>query len=847
MWSARVPKPPDTRGPNSGASNNFIHSIATANQMLHGIGQLEIAYSAVTSVAKSVRTMMRMAVVVIVLMTAPVASGQIIQESDIPSPILDEDPFDILFLDERNDNAIIKIEPNDAAMLTERPSKGTLIFEFREESESLLEVPWANITSYKPYRQLVLEEADRYIADGKYADAFRNLLYVSDNGGKNDPEVQEKIELALFQDAKNNFSDGQFELALSMFEDLYRKDPNFRVPGIDLSLLEIILASHNGLIQKKFDRGDFAGVQSRVGALVSQYGDSAKKLSDQWQKKFIQRGRDLLVEARQFARAGNGREAHLAARRAERIIPNEEEVLKLRELIMQRFPMVMVGVSQGAGDADPGRIDDWGSRRVGRLTQRRIVEMTGMSDEGGVYTFLNGTLTRTDSIGLEYTFDIRENEKQFGVPPVTASMIARRLLDYATPSSPNYHVSWARIVDTISIGENSQVIVRLRTPFIRPEALLQIAYVDPGPDGKPVQNGKYVMTSSDDYFSTFEVNPAYPPMDDRQHPVIIEQNFGSASAAVDALIRGDVDVVDRISMADIRRLREEPDIELRPHTIPTIHMLVPKIRGDLADNSMFRTSLSTSINREEIVGNLICGGLEIDGCTTISGPFPIGSDDNDQISYGYDLKVKPLQFSNTLGMVLMQIALRPMNAPKPPPAEDGAEPAAAPLTLSPPALVLVHSTSSTAREASTAISQMWGEIGVTTTLRELKPGETWPADDNWDMLYVEAIIEEPLVDAERILGTGGLANAISAPVEQSLRIAGSTHSWQDACRALRRIHRQIANDLSVIPLYQVREQFAFRTTVYGMGRDIIHLYQNVDRWQIDATASEDATRVGEVR
>jgi 4-amino-4-deoxy-L-arabinose transferase-like glycosyltransferase len=153
-------------------------------------------------------------------------------------------------------------------------------------------------------------------------------------------------------------------------------------------------------------------------------------------------------------------------------------------------------------------------------------------------------------------------------------------------------------------------------------------------------------------------------------------------------------------------------------------------------------------------------------------------------------------------------------------------------------LVLAHTSSSTAREASLVIAQQWSEIGVETSLRQLDPGISFPEDDNWDILYVEAVVQEPLVDAQRLLGAGGLAELVDATINQSLQDLAYAQTWQDACRKLRTIHRQVSNDLPVIPLYQVKEYFAFRDNVFEVGRDIIHLYENVDRWRIQSFVTE---------
>ena len=73
-----------------------------------------------------------------------------------------------------------------------------------------------------------------------------------------------------------------------------------------------------------------------------------------------------------------------------RCFPGRPEVLELQKTLLLQFPLIVVGVTQDGADADPNRIEHWGSRRVGRLTQRTLIENTGLTDEGGKFDFLNG-------------------------------------------------------------------------------------------------------------------------------------------------------------------------------------------------------------------------------------------------------------------------------------------------------------------------------------------------------------------------------------------------------------------------------------------------------------------------
>ncbi|QEG20632.1 ABC transporter substrate-binding protein [Mariniblastus fucicola] len=750
--------------------------------------------------------------------------AQVIEkDGDWPSPLMDEEPFDVLYLDDRSDNAIIKIVPVENLDLP-FPEEGNLRFEYREDSEFVLQVPYRHIESYVTFNELLLEEAEDFLRDNQYAPALRNLLYAYDHGAANDPDVRRRLQSCLFKDAVANYSDGNYELALSIFEDLYRKDPDFRVPGINASLKKTIQSCYDGMLEKRFERGDAEYIKSALDGIEKQYGEVMEDFVASWRQKFLDKAKQVLRDARKAAAEGDGRQAHYLSRLAERIQPGMKETRDVQVEITKQYPLIIVAVNQPAGDANPNRLDHWGSRRVGRLTQRTMIELTGLSDEGGRYQFLNGRFERTDDLGMEYAFIFDEKPDPL-LPYSSPNQVASRLLDHANSYSPNYLPAWAKILGSVSVDGADRVAIQLRRPFVRPSALARFQYANREEDGQPIQDGVYAMTSKRGKEATFEFNERYPRESQKQYPVVIEEYYRASSDAVDALIRGEVDIVDRPALSDIPKLRKAPGIEVRAYAIPTVHFLVPKVRGEYEGSVQLIRALSTGINREGIV-NDVFGGEDIDGCEPLSGPFPIGSDEYDQVSYGYDMKVKSLPYQQRLSMVLSHMA----NTTKTKKFPKGRS--------APPTIVLAHPSGSLATAACEKIKQSWEESGIATTLRPLAKEISFPEDDNWDMLYVEAAIEEPLTDATRIMGTYGIAKDVSSPVDQSLQKLGYAESWQDASRTLRRIHRQVSNDLSIIPMYQIKEHFAFRKNVYGLGRDLIHLYQNIRRWRIEGYASE---------
>ena len=739
---------------------------------------------------------------------------------ELPSPLVDSEPFDLIILNKRGDNAILKVKPL-GTRLPEFPlsADGEVVFELFADFDERLNVPHGSVQEILTFNDLLLEESKKLVAEEKYSKAFRALLYLYDNGSEGDKKVVDIMRSCMFLDATQRFKEKKYEQSLSTYEDIYSGDPNFPLEGFDEELIDVIMLCYDGIIKQRFDAGKFATVRNNVATVANQYPNEAEALIARWNKVFLNKSDELLGESKQYAQQGNGRLANQFARYADQMVPNRPEVLEHQRDLRSRFPMVIVGVSQPGADSDPSRINHMGSRRTGRLVKRRILELVGLSDEGGRYEFLNGTLKRTDDAGLRYTFEI-DQQRKFGVPTLNAFELSSRLLSRAQAGSPNYSSNWAKVVDRVFVEDEGKVSFTLKSPFVRPQALLEMTYQD----SKTTFDGPYIQTSQVGDITTFEVNPAYVSEGEDQHPVIVEQLFGSASEAGDELIKGNIDVLDRVSIGDVERLKENPKIGVRSYVLPTVHLLVPKIRSeDLGSDLHFRSGLSHLIDRDLVVNDVICGGNLIDGCTPISGPFPLGTADNDQISYAYDIKSNLIAFSEELGGVLTDLSLQA----KPPKRET---------RLKTPSLTIAHPRSSVAANACKAIARTWTQAGFPTETRALKPGESVPEDPNWDFLYMEVVIEEPLTDARKLIGSSGFAKDVSAPIEQTLRRLDYARSWRSACADLRRLHRQIRVDLSVIPLWQVTEFYAFRNSARNLGRDIIHLYQNVDRWKIDPSA-----------
>ena len=741
-------------------------------------------------------------------------------------PLIEREPYDEFQLDTYNSDVIIRIRPLASPPSNPLPTDGTLIFDSPELNDELLQVPYENITYYKTYINLLLEEADQLIAAKQYGKAFRNLLFIYDHGGSKNQQIIEKLQTCLFQDARNSYKSGNFELSLSIFEDLYRENPDFRLEDIPDKPIDLILKSLNENINQQFQKGKYESVAMALIKVKSEYEKDADDLISNWNAKLVEQSNGLIAQAKKFASSGDGRSAHLTARKANDVLPNRPEALDLFADIVKQYPLVFVGVSSGGAGANPLSIDDWGARRVGRLTMRSVVEFDGFGDEGGKYKFLNGEITQMDEAGFVYQLSLKP-KNEFAIPQLTALELADRLLARGSADSDQYFVPYAKIIKDVAIDGENNIILHLNRQFVRPEALLQFLYQSSGGD-EAVQNGAYQLKEINDEVSVFAINKEYTLNDDLQHPEIIERKFANGSEAVDALISGEIDAIDRVPLADITRLKSSAGIEVRPYAVPTVHMLVPNLRHEFTKNINYRTGLKRGLDRDLIVREILCGGREVSGCEVVSGPFPIGTEDNDQVSYAYDLRLKTQQSNDKLGRVLTEIVFRTKVDQL---RDDGVEDAES--KVEKPKLVLAHTTDEVARIASRAIQSSWQQMGLDVSLRELEPGQVVPEDKDWDFLYYQIAMQEPLTDCERLFGAQGIVPEMSAPVQQTMRKLGYADSWQFTGQTMRRLHRQIYNDLTVIPLFQLQEFYAYRDNVKNIGPSVVNFYENIFAWRID--------------
>jgi ABC-type transport system substrate-binding protein len=448
--------------------------------------------------------------------------------------------------------------------------------------------------------------------------------------------------------------------------------------------------------------------------------------------------------------------------------------------------------------------------------------------------------------------------------------LALRLVEMADANSDRSSADFAALAASVTLANGRDVDVLWRRPHVRPEAFLQIPL-------------RWLATEREAPGLWFNSQPAKRDGVERSYErtgapaaavgeprLIVETEFPDDEASLGALMRGDVDVIDRVPPWQLARVANSPNVSVVAYRLPTVHVLIPNQANPLLETREFRRALNYGIDAESIVRDILLGGEARPGFRTLSGPFPAGVALNDPGGYAYNPELAPRPYEPRLAALLAGVARTTLakrdeekrkaeakaeakeEAAKTPQAEAAGKTAAEtpPPTAKdeaakdptagdddvekpapPPApLILAHSSDPVAKLACQSIKMQLDQIGIPIKLAEFKGGAP-PADLKYDLLYAELAIWEPVYDARRLLSSTGVAGRASAMMTAALDQLDRAENWNQARDQLREIHRIAHYDLPLIPLWQTVNHFAHRQSLSGVEANPVTLYQNLPQWR----------------
>ena len=731
--------------------------------------------------------------------------------------IFEGEPFDRLTLDEANENAVLRVRPipfpNRRVPAKPKPSD-KLRVKLLDDGKDY-DIAWQNIKKVELFENMVLEEARQLTAANKIDEAFDYFAFLLDLYPNTEGLAQAR-QLYMFQAAIFGFRQKNYAEALGILEELYTLNPNFRASEAAPTVMQALGSMADNLIGMYVARNDYRSARILLERLIRTYNAGNEPFATKWVAQLAELAASERDKAQAFLAEQKYVEAYDASTKMRNIWPAVPGGEQLLTEMSRRYPLVIVAVTQPAKEFDDRSLMNPAARRAGRLVQRKLMDFSGMGPEGGKYASPYGNFTRSDD-GSSFTLEVRPPAK------LSAFDVSQRLLELANPNSADYQAAWARLVSAVQVKQGTQVQVDLRLPHVLPEALLQ---VDALPTTKESAAGKgfgpFQLFSADAAATRFSRNERSPFAIDGQPAEVVERYFDDPQRSILALKRGEIDVIDQVYPSDIGALSQDSNVVVKQYTAPTTHFLLVNREHPYLANRTFRRAMLYATDRNAILQQGFLKGQNLPGWRVISNVFPAPSATGDNIAYGYDDAIAPRDYDPRLALILKVLTQRQLKVE----AEKKKSEVAKwrPITLG-------HPADEGTRLACRAFVKQWQLVGIEVKLQEFPLGVFADPQNKCDLTYVQAATWEPIIDASRLFGEEGLVPTDNTYIRLAIKQIETATNWQQVRQRMQQLHQLVHEDVSVIPLWQTYDYYAYRQGFTGLETKRATLYQNVQQWQ----------------
>lgn len=731
---------------------------------------------------------------------------------------MDDEPFDLITLTEEWKSKEVRAFPvslPNGVMPSKPDAEAELELKLYVYPDRTYKIHWRDIAKIESYQSLILSEARALLTAKQFAPAFEHLNRLLVNYPRTPGLDQLRLEFLLVS-AFDMIQSGDIPHAMAVLEEYIRAFPNdSRVPKVAGKISELA----NQMIEKFFNEGELATARLMVNRLDRDYKQTPLPAVAIWRAKFLELAESYRSKAIELRAENNYPDARVAATKMLEIAPEIEGGTALLQELLLAYPMVRVGVFQAANRLDSSEIADWPVRRAGSLVSQSLFEFRNTGPEGGSYRMNLGTFVHSDD-RTEIELRIKDATSP-GVP--TGYDLSQWMLRRADVKSSEYRPSWSAIMKQVSVTGPEQLTIKLKRPHVLPHAFLQWPLEELGQQssaaGGLYRRGEDRGGGRHSYLWAREGKPA------AGQPIeILESQYTDPKKAIADLMKGNIEIIDRLFPADAAMLRRDRNIKVEPYALPMVHMLVPVSEHPFVADRDFRRTLLYAVNRQAILNGEILGGANSADSQLISGPFPIGEGENDPLSYAYNKDIPPIAFDPRLAKLLVLLTKQKLGT-----MATKAKQAAPELT----SIRLGVPDYESARVAGQAFIQQWALVDIPAELIVLKPGQNNDSEKPIDLLYISASLWEPATDAERLLGKGGIAESNNIYIVQVLSNLRTARNWREVRQFCQDLHTLVNAHLPVLPLWQVGESFAYRTLLKDVPKRPVTLYQDVQKWRMN--------------
>ncbi len=733
-------------------------------------------------------------------------------------PLYKQLPNDLVVLNNANGGTELEAFPLDfpnRKLPRSLPRGGSLTARLLEGAAGEVEIPYANIDRIELFEQRLLKAARDHAKKKEFGPAYDYFARL-DRDYPEMPGVAQEFEAMIRAEALERFRQDDHDHALALMQTLYDRAPNAAGLG------RAVDAIGESIVAARWKDQDYTGVRRAINTLNNQFAGLDLTVKDRWMNRMADGAERLQDRAKRLAADGRTREALSLLGGAAALDPLSLETKRLIEQLSDSDQTLWVGVWQAASEEATPRIDTPAAARQSRLIGGRLATLESYPPEGSRYASRLGPIEANAS-RRRLTIGGRRADK-------SAFLLARELLEPAAPGDPlallRSHTA------AVSVGPDGSLLVDLKAPHPRPEALAKVALPREVASVAPGAWRRVPLSPGSKAAARYERNS-----DGGSFTAIEEYAYPSAEAAIEALRAGELHILADVPPWKRAAIEATPEVAIARYRLPTLHCLLLGKETPFRERRELRRAVCYALARKETLKTLVLGGKPLGGCDVLSAPFPRGVSLSDPLRYAYNVSVEPRPYEPRLAALLMAAARatdRNAEEAAKKAVEEGSEPPSPARAPVPKRVTIAHPPTPVARLAVQSIEQLLGTIGVETNLIEASEAELAAGEIDCDLRYAEITMAEPLVDAWHLLGPGGVAGGCSPPMLAGLERVEAAQTFGEATEALSDLHRIAFADLPLIPLWQTADQFAYTKSLKGVPDKTVDLYQTLDAWRIDA-------------
>lgn len=718
-------------------------------------------------------------------------------------PLYEREPFDRLTLNDK-ERTVLQLVPLPAAErkpATARKPTDVLRICLFDDPDKPYDVAWSDVAELRYFEQLIFDESVQWTKTGNFAAAFETFLFLR-REHPTMPGLEEAEQELLLAEAKAAIASSRVEEAQVRLLRLQQR--NDRRP----ELADLAATATEQLLQKDLKSPRPAAAQPTLLRFTTKHSQhpAAAKL----QQLLTAASEARLQAAQQALAAGRYAEAQRESEAAAMLAVDPAAALDLFRRAVEAHPIAVVGVVETVSSDVPHRLtgaDSWSRRRTVRLD--RVPTLEPIVSTAAPPTVTYGGAARwiaDDRDPLSFRLQLSGS---YG--SATAADAAAALLTVGRPTGLELSVVDPRMLE-----------LHLDHPHPRLEALVAATTAETE-NSNSMSRAPYPITEQTETSvrrTRAAGAPAVGPAE------MIERRFVEEDEALTALLLGEIDAVDRLAPWQTTAVAARRELKLTRYAASSVHLLLFNGERALLRRPEFRRAVQYSLDRESILRNHLRPPSDDLGSRRIDGLFPIGRSADDPLGYAYDLSVPASPYDPQRAYLLAALA-RSVEA------GDDLGTAVRPL-------VLRHPATATAALACRRIATYLATVGIVVELHAAQADRTPTCATEADLIYVTVQSVEPLVDAPRLLGTGGLVNLPSRSLAVALHRLNEAETFATARTVLFEIQRVLHDETLVVPLWQLSEYAASRSrlTLAPAGRAPTGLYQFVNEWRIEPRYNE---------